>query len=289
MSRKYGMLLPLLLLALVMPVSVFAQANTGKPALAVADCSKCHEKQPAEIEKNGAAHKTQINCQDCHTGHRPAVAKNIPQCSMCHSGQKHYELEGCSTCHNPHQPLDVTLKGELTAPCLTCHAGVGEELVSKPSKHTKLACNSCHAEKHGNIPACVVCHQPHSAQMTQNDCKICHKPHQPLTLEYGAQTASVLCASCHDLAFNQLSASSAKHRDVSCVTCHQNKHKMIPQCSDCHGLPHPEAMHQMFPKCASCHNTAHDLNNLPAQNKAVKEKAAPAAKEPVKKDSKKAK
>ncbi len=287
MSKKCGMLMPLLLLALVLPATVYAQ-DAAKAALSVGDCAKCHERQPAEIASNGAKHKTEINCQDCHTGHRPAVAKNIPQCGMCHSGQKHYELEGCIGCHNPHQPLDITLKGQMTAPCLTCHAGVGEELVSQPSKHTKLACNTCHADKHGNIPSCGVCHQPHSAEMTQNDCKLCHQPHQPKTLQYGAQTASVLCASCHKQAFNMLAASSAKHHDVTCVTCHQNKHKNIPQCNDCHGLPHPEAMHQMFPKCSTCHNIAHDLNNWSAQEKA-KPVVKDGQKEPVKKEIKKGK
>ncbi len=290
MKKKCIKLLPLLFV-LLYPVVATAQGEPVKPVLSVEDCAKCHERQPLEIAAKGAAHKTQVNCQDCHAGHRPAVANNIPACSMCHGGEKHYELEGCESCHNPHQPLEITLKGELTAPCLTCHGEVGEELSSRPSQHSKLACNTCHAEKHGNIPGCGQCHEPHSAEMKQDDCKVCHLPHQPLTLEYGPQTASVLCASCHAEAFNLLAASSAKHHDVTCVTCHQKEHKTIPQCSDCHGLPHPEQMHQMFPECATCHNTAHDLNNWPVRKEAKESavKGAAKSKEAPKKDVKKAK
>jgi predicted CXXCH cytochrome family protein len=125
--------------------------------------------------------------------------------------------------------------------------------------------------------------------MTQADCSTCHQPHQPLTLTYGPQTASNLCASCHETAFNLLMASQAKHREVACVTCHQQKHKTVPQCSDCHGRPHAEGMHQKFPNCGDCHNIAHDLNNWPGKAKAdgkgaaKKEGAKPEPKKEVKK------
>jgi predicted CXXCH cytochrome family protein len=241
-------------------LSAMAQAS-----LTAGDCVKCHDQQPAEIEANGAAHKTEIDCQACHEGHRPKVANNIPQCSNCHSGTSHYEVPECMSCHNPHQPLDVKLKGELKAVCLTCHAGPGEQMVASPSKHAEVACNFCHAETHGNIPNCVACHSPHSETMVQNDCAACHKAHKPLELMYGPDTGSALCASCHDTAFSQLAVSKSKHNQVACVTCHANKHKTVPQCSDCHGMPHAQSMHTKFPKCGDCHNTAHDLNNWPAK------------------------
>jgi predicted CXXCH cytochrome family protein len=251
----------------------FAQAP-AKSGLSVADCTKCHQKEPQEIDTKGAAHKTKINCQECHTGHRPMVANNIPECSICHSGTPHYEIKDCKTCHNPHAPLDITLKGELKEVCLTCHADQGKELVAAPSKHAQVSCNFCHADKHGAIPDCTECHKPHSDKMTKADCKSCHQAHMPLTLTYGANVPSIQCAACHGQAFAQLQASPAKHRDVACVTCHANKHKTVPQCSDCHGTPHAEGMHKRFPKCGDCHNTAHDLNNWPAKQ----DKAQPGAK-----------
>lgn len=235
---------------------------SAQPALSIDDCAKCHELQPREIEEAGSAHKTQINCLECHTAHRPASANNIPACSMCHNGAAHYALEDCLRCHNPHQPLRVVLAGELKAECLTCHTSQNEQLVANPSKHTAVSCNFCHADQHGVIPECSVCHQPHAETMTQTDCATCHQVHQPLVLEYPDTTQNTLCAACHDVPFNQLQASQTKHREVACVSCHANKHKTVPQCSDCHDLPHAEGIHVKFPLCGSCHNTAHNLNNF---------------------------
>ncbi len=240
-------------------------------ALVVADCVKCHDVQSAQIDANGAKHKTDIDCQACHEGHRPKSAKNIPLCSNCHSGKSHYELKECASCHNPHQPLLVTLTGQQKAVCLTCHAGPAKDMATNPSKHASVACNFCHAEKHGMIPNCVDCHKPHSAAMTQKDCNLCHKAHKPTELLYGPSTATQMCAACHDDVNKTLTASKAKHNQVACVTCHANKHKTVPNCSECHGLPHG-AMHDKFPKCGQCHNTAHDLNNWPKQEKPAAKK-----------------
>lgn len=237
--------------------SAFANAE-----LSIDDCVKCHAQQPMEVAEAGASHATATDCLGCHTGHRPSSPNNIPECSMCHEGSDHYALENCTRCHNPHQPLRVVLEGELKAECLTCHTEQNEQLVANPSKHTEVACNLCHADTHGNIPECSVCHEPHAETMTQNDCGTCHDVHQPLVLEYPDTTQNILCAACHDTAYSLLTASNTKHRDVACVTCHANKHKTVPACSDCHDLPHAEGIHAKFPECGSCHSIAHDLNNF---------------------------
>ena len=247
---------------------VMAQQAT----LGIADCVKCHDQQTAQIEANGAKHKTAIDCLACHEGHKPKSAKNIPECSNCHSGAPHYEVKNCLGCHNPHQPLQVTLTGQQKEICLTCHAEPGKQLSANPSKHTTVACNFCHADKHGNIPSCVDCHKPHSATMTQADCKLCHQAHQPLELKYGPNTASTMCAACHDDVMTQLSASKAKHSQLACVTCHADKHKAMMKCSDCHGMPHNQGMHERFPTCGQCHNIAHDLNNWVKETKPAKKK-----------------
>jgi predicted CXXCH cytochrome family protein len=257
---------------------VWAQQAAAKPTLADADCAKCHEREPREIAEKGSAHKTEISCMACHESHRPKVANNIPECSNCHSGAPHYELKNCKTCHNPHMPLDITLKGELKEVCLTCHQQQGQETKASPSKHAEVACNFCHANKHGMIPECVQCHKPHAPTMTQADCKTCHQAHQPLLLTYGPQTANIQCAACHQKANDLLMASETKHRSVTCVTCHANKHKTVPQCSDCHGKPHAAGMHEKFPRCGDCHNIAHDLNSWKGQQAP---KAGPAPKAPA--------
>jgi len=256
--------------ALLLGTAGFAMA-ADKAVLGVADCGKCHDVQTAQIEANGAKHKTAIDCLGCHEGHKPKSPKNIPECSNCHSGAPHYEVKNCLGCHNPHQPLQVTLSGQQKEICLTCHAEPGKQLAANPSKHATVACNFCHADKHGNIPACVDCHKPHSATMTQADCKLCHQAHKPLELKYAPTTASTMCASCHGDVMAQLSASKAKHSQIACSTCHPDKHKAMMKCTDCHGLPHG-AMHEKFPTCGQCHNIAHDLNNW------SKEAAKPAKK-----------
>jgi len=232
------------------------------PDLSIDDCGKCHEVQPREINTAGAAHESQINCLDCHMGHRPVSQNNIPACVQCHEGTDHYSLENCMSCHNPHQPLNVVLEGELKAECLSCHTEQNAQLVTNPSMHTEVSCNFCHADTHGNIPDCTECHEPHSTEMVQSDCATCHAAHQPTVLEYPETTQNLLCAACHDTAYDQLLASTTKHRSVGCVECHADKHKTVPQCSDCHGTPHAAGIHAKFPECGSCHNTAHDLDNL---------------------------
>jgi len=250
----------LLALGLGMIGTTVLSAPAKAAELTVSDCVKCHEKEPAEIAANGMAHKSQIDCQACHESHRPKVANNVPQCSQCHDGEAHFKLEGCKNCHNPHSPLDISLEGELKEVCLTCHAEQGQEMASNPSMHAEVACNFCHADKHGVIPECVQCHEPHSSNMTQSDCGTCHQAHKPLALNYGPQTPSVQCAACHETAFNLLMDSKTKHHDLACAFCHEGKHKVVPQCSDCHGKPHAEGMHKKFPQCGNCHNIAHDLN-----------------------------
>ncbi|PLX98388.1 MAG: cytochrome C [Desulfuromonas sp.] len=251
------------LLSILLLCSLVLFATSALAAkLSVDDCSKCHSQEPQQIADAGAAHKKEINCIDCHNGHRPVSQNNVPACAQCHEGSDHYTLANCLACHNPHQPLNVVLDGELKAECLTCHTEQNAQLVAAPSAHTEVSCNFCHADTHGNIPACTECHDVHSSDMTQNDCATCHAAHAPTLLEYPDTTQNIMCAACHDMAFSQLQASQTKHHDVACVMCHADKHKVVPQCSDCHGMPHAAGIHAKFPQCGECHNTAHDLNNL---------------------------
>lgn len=238
----------------------------AEPVLTVDDCVKCHSEQPAQIAANGASHKTEIDCQECHEGHRPSSANNIPVCSNCHEGSDHYAVEvPCLECHNPHQPLKIAIAGEQKAVCNSCHSSPNQQMVAQPSKHATFACNFCHEDTHPSVPACVDCHEPHSEAVTQADCATCHMPHKPLELMYPPTTAPTLCAACHDDVFDMLSASKAKHSQIACATCHADKHKTVPACNDCHGLPHAQGIHAKFPKCGECHNIAHDLNNWPAK------------------------
>lgn len=255
----------------------FAQGEPAAPALSNDDCVKCHAGPPADIAAAGMGHKS-VSCQDCHAGHPPKVKHPIPLCSQCHQGKPHFELKGCLGCHtNPHTPLKITLKGEITDPCLTCHDKQIKQLRENKSKHTALSCTTCHGGVHRQKPDCLKCHKPHAADMSKSDCATCHKAHMPKAVTYG-DVPSKLCAACHKQAFELLSASKAKHKDFNCSFCHQAKHKMVPKCQDCHGKKHPAGIMAKFPKCYDCHKIAHDLNDWTTVIK-----KEPAKKEPAKK------
>ncbi len=240
-----------------------AALAADKPELTVDDCAKCHDGPPADIAAAGAKHKTEIGCTDCHGGHRPASAKNIPPCSDCHDGGDHYSLKGCLGCHtNPHKPLEIALGGKVTDPCLSCHKEQIVQLKENPSKHSALFCTQCH-NVHRKIPACVDCHKPHGSQMTQADCAKCHKAHQLANVVYGMEVPNQDCGACHATAAAKLAATPFKHKDVSCVACHKAQHKMVPTCDSCHPDKHDPLIKKRFPKCGMCHYIAHDLNNFP--------------------------
>jgi hypothetical protein len=265
MKRMVTTLKMITLSALLIGMTVLsAGAADPKPVLSNTDCSKCHSAAPEAIAANGGAHKTQIGCQDCHAGHPPTVKKIIPVCSQCHSGKPHYSLSACLRCHNnPHTPKIIKLTNNITDECLTCHTQQITKLKQVKSKHSALACSFCH-NMHGKIPLCTQCHKPHNADMGAPDCKRCHQAHLPTVVVYAADTPNKMCASCHKKATELHSKTDTKHKAVNCVTCHKDKHKMIPTCQTCHGAPHPPRMLARFTKCGECHNIAHDLNRWDA-------------------------
>lgn len=249
-------------------------ATVENPGLKAEDCVKCHAAPPADIAAAGGKHKSDVTCLDCHAGHRPASKNNIPKCSSCHDGAPHYQEKGCLDCHkNPHKPLNIVFHAKVTDPCLACHKEQISQLKENRSKHSALFCSRCH-DVHRKVPNCVDCHKPHSAEMTQADCSKCHKAHQPTVLTYGVDIPNKDCGACHKKAIGLLSATETKHKNVACVRCHQNRHKTVPACEQCHPKKHPAAITKKFSKCGTCHYTAHDLYGWPDAQAPAKEKAA---------------
>lgn len=263
-SKAILLVLPIFLLVLSgFFLSLNAQEQAAKPAaqLLDSDCVKCHANVQAVVDSKGAKHKTAITCTGCHRGHPPMVSKEkiIPACSMCHAGKPHYEIGGCKTCHtNTHAPLEMKLAHNLTAPCLSCHFQQGKEVKDYPSKHAKLFCTTCH-KAHKDVPECLKCHQPHSADMANKDCAMCHPAHMPLVIAYGPDMPDRNCAACHKNISDKLKGAPSKHAALTCVACHKEKHKYVPACESCHGQPHPPGMIAKFPKCGMCHMDAHTL------------------------------
>jgi len=224
-------------------------------------CKQCHIKEIEDIETEGMAHKTDINCTDCHAGHKPKSFENIPRCNQCHSGTAHYDQLQCLNCHrNPHRPLEIKLPKKAHAECLTCHESQGVELKQFPSYHSTLVCTDCHF-KHGFLPECLSCHKSHAESMDEETCQACHAPHRPLNITYSsADVPTSFCSPCHPEAAIFMEKTQRKHKQLSCAECHINQHKSVPACEECHGKPHADALHKKFPGCRDCHNTAHNLD-----------------------------
>ena len=224
------------------------------------ECVRCHTAQVYDLAAAGGKHKG-VTCAGCHAGHPPEVAKPIAPCSKCHvkSRNVHFETPGCTPCHtNPHTPLKMSFKGAATEACLACHGLQGWMFRKYESKHSALACSNCH-DVHRKFPSCTQCHVPHSGKIA-GGCNLCHKAHMPKLAALPDAVPSEDCGMCHKIAADLLKATAAKHRALSCRSCHQQKHGMIPSCEDCHGTRHPKDMMARFPQCGECHNVAHDLN-----------------------------
>lgn len=231
------------------------------PLLTVTQCGQCHTNVFNKLQKDGAGHR--IYCQDCHEQfHSYSPVKNnwneiMPKCSQCHIEPHGPKFPNCLTCHsNPHTPLNVQLNATLSAECGNCHTGPSGELMANPSKHTTVACTDCHHTKHGTIPSCMECHQPHVPDQPLEACKSCHPVHKPLQISYSAGTEDT-CGSCHTAVYKTWTASPSKHSGVACADCHE-QHGQIPQCTKCHEQPHDPKMLEKFPRCLDCHIDAHN-------------------------------
>lgn len=236
-------------------------AQTPEP-LTVTQCAQCHAGVFSKIKNDGGRHR--IHCQDCHLEfHSYSPVKNnfqdiMPKCSQCHVDPHGPKFPACTTCHIiPHTPLNVPMNDLLQGECGNCHTGPSADLQKYPSAHTTaVQCSSCHHTKHGNIPSCMECHEPHIANQPVEACLSCHPVHSPLQISYGPGTETT-CGACHEGVFSTWSASPSKHAGVACAECHET-HGQIPECTMCHTQPHDPKMLAKFPRCLDCHIDAHN-------------------------------
>lgn len=247
-----------------------SQYATEPQPLTVAQCAQCHPSLFRNLKDDGGRHR--FACQSCHNAfHTYSPRKGnwdaiMPKCSSCHEAPHGPKVTNCNDCHaNPHAPKKIAASAQLAAVCFDCHGSVRDQLAKNPSKHTKVACMTCHTS-HGSIPSCFSCHKPHVEGQSLSTCLTCHPVHQPLRITYGKDVPSRTCGSCHAKIFNKLTNNTSKHRTVACVTCHKDRHRYIPQCSDCHGKPHQKVIHDKFPQCLTCHIDVHDMPVMPSQS-----------------------
>ena len=200
--------------------------------------------------------KHDMKCTVCHT---ERIIK--PNCTDCHELVHGTQLRNCTECHDAHNPMSNISSPRLEQFCSQCHSQQFEEFSTHHGRHANLKCVYCH-NVHGQIEICTICHAPHSAELTYNDCLNCHPAHRPQEIEYPATVSNEQCAICHEAVNTELAQSSTRHSSLKCAYCHTT-HKQIPECVDCH-TPHTQSMTHNN-DCTGCH-PAHDpaVIELPA-------------------------
>ena len=227
------------------------------------ECGRCHYQVYESLRKSGGKHQGLL-CTQCHKKYHVynPVKKNwteiMPKCYGCHKFPHGSSVKGCQTCHvNPHAPKKISMRA-IRGKCVKCHPRPVEELKKYPSKHTKVGCYGCHTNRHGYVPKCSDCHEPHVQGQKMADCLVCHPVHSPTRISYPVNTPNQVCGSCHDTEYNHLKERITKHSALTCAKCHP-QHGKILACTKCHGRPHSEAMLERFPKCIQCHIDPHYL------------------------------
>lgn len=235
-------------------------------------CLSCHADKDASQIK-GHVHEPAV--RDCLTCHDPHTSANKNQLLKATSGDKKDNL--CLTCHT--QGANVPEKGSrhaaLDMGCETCHTThkTGVEPTAENRFHlTKAApalCADCHDPKdatlqtaHQNQPFasanCLQCHDPHqSAQpklmarflhppFADKSCDTCHAPAKDGKVVLTQADAKALCVTCHDDKAKLIESAKVQHPGAAgdCTDCHN------PHASTYPGLPKTDPVNI----CLTCHS-----------------------------------
>jgi predicted CXXCH cytochrome family protein len=245
-------------------------------------CLTCHADKDAAALK-GTVHPPAV--RDCIKCHDPHQSDNKNQLLKAASGDKGKNL--CLDCHT--QGLNVPAKGSrhaaLDMGCDTCHVThrAGAESTTENRFHlTKGApalCVDCHDPKdsalqkaHRNQPFgtanCLQCHDPHQSALPKlmqkfthppfadKSCEVCHAPAKDGKVVLTQADAKSLCVTCHDEKAKLIDTAKVQHPGAAgdCTDCHS------PHASNQPGLPRTDAVSI----CLGCHT---DIDAL--QKKAV--------------------
>ncbi len=227
------------------------------------ECGRCHYQIYQSLKNSGGKHQG-VLCTQCHKEYhvynpqKKNWSQIMPKCQTCHKLPHGPSVVQCSACHvNPHAPKNIPMSA-IEGKCALCHPGPVAELKMFPSKHTEVGCTGCHENRHGYVPKCSDCHEPHVPGQKMADCLGCHPVHSPTRISYPVTTPNQVCGSCHKTEYNHLKERITKHSALTCAKCHP-QHGKILACTQCHGKPHSEAMLKRFPKCLQCHIDPHYL------------------------------
>lgn len=178
-----------------------------------------------------------VSCTNCHTtgdDHGSLRVVTLSDCRSCH--HRAPVANDCTVCHEPGDASTQTF--EEVRPV---RFSVGTEdpdrvMTFDHTRHSELACASCHTEGLALSAAgvdCTQCHQEHHQPAA--DCASCHRV--PTAGAHPAKDSHVTCsgAGCHQaVPFDAVPRSRA-----ACLVCHQEQtvHRPGRVCIDCHTLP----------------------------------------------------
>ncbi len=271
------------------PSGAKAQAAAAAPVahaefLGSDTCATCHEEVAKGFATNPHTKMTLM----------PGNANGVT-CENCHGpGSEHVAGGGDVT--KIFEPAKAT-PAEVTAKCLTCHAGVHPDFLRSPHAKAGLSCISCHSIHHSKEEALLTAPQP-------TLCFQCHgdvKPSFDMAFHHPVNEGVVKCSDCHDVhgtfQNNNLRATADQnmictkcHMDVrgpwvyehapvkaeTCLGCHSphgsqnarmlNMPSISTLCNQCHSRVANATIHGMgagsdeIAPCTSCHTYIHGSN-----------------------------
>ncbi len=192
---------------------------------AVRDCLKCHDPHSSDnknqLLKPVAGDAKENLCLSCHK-----TGLNVPE-----KGSRHAALDmGCDTCHTTHKTgAEFTAENRFhlikssPALCIDCH-DVKDAALQKAHNNQPFATADC-----------ISCHNPHQSNAPKLMQSFLHPPF-----------ADKQCETCHAPASNGKVVLTEKDTKALCVTCHDDKAKLIETAK----FPHPGAQGD----CTDCHN-----------------------------------
>ncbi|HKD61228.1 MAG TPA: cytochrome c3 family protein [Terracidiphilus sp.] len=240
-------------------------------------CLTCHADKDAKTIK-GTVHPPAV--RDCLACHDPHSSDNKNQLVKAESGDAKENL--CLSCHQT--GLHASDKGSrhaaLDAGCDTCHTThkTGPEPTTENRFHLAKAapalCVDCHDTKdadlekaHNNQPFgtanCVQCHDPHQSDSPKlmakfqhvpfqgNGCDACHQPAKDGKVVLTETDAKALCVTCHDDKAKMIDSAKVQHPGAGgdCTDCHN------PHASSQPGLPKSDSVSM----CLGCHSDIDEL------------------------------
>jgi DmsE family decaheme c-type cytochrome len=266
-----------------------AQASAAAPGdfVGAETCATCHE----EIAKGFASNP--------HNKLAEAHGKTGVTCEGCHGAGKAH-VDGGGDVTKIFNPAKASPK-EVTARCLSCHAGTHPNFERSPHAKASVSCIGCH-DIHGSKEEpllkasepglCYQCHTDvkpafampfhHKVDEGAVSCSDCHDVHGTFGNNNIKSTAdqNAICTKCHTETRGPFVYEHAAVKAEGCLGCHtphgsQNARLLnMPQintlCNQCHSPVAGGTVHSMsagsseLTPCISCHTYIHGSNINPA-------------------------